>query len=218
MLQSGWSIFRREDPKELVRKWKGTLRTEIRRIDREMNSLLLEQKKAKSLIKEAAKRGDMASAKLLAKEVVRLRGAVARMAGNKASMLALSNQMTETLALSKAAGTIKASTSVMTSMNNLTKVPQLQKTIKDMAKEMERSGYIQEMVVDAIDMAVDNEGIEEEADSAVDAVLQEITGETLSALHPVPKTGIAQGGKNQQGVPEEQRDELMERLAGLRAS
>lgn len=218
MLQSGWSIFRREDPKELVRKWKGTLRTEIRRIDREMNSLVLEQKKAKSMVKEAAKRGDVASAKLLAKEIVRLRGAVARMASNKASMLALSNQMTETLALSKAAGTIKASTSVMTSMNNLTKVPQLQKTIKDMAREMERSGYIQEMVVDAIDMAVDDEGVEEEVDSAVDAVLQEITGETLSALTPVPKTSTGEKKRLQQGEQEEQRDELMERLAGLRAS
>ena len=63
MLQSNWNPFRKEDPKELVRKWKASIRKEIRSTEREMNSLVLEQKKAAVAIKDAAKRNDMQSAK-----------------------------------------------------------------------------------------------------------------------------------------------------------
>lgn len=64
-LSSGsWNPFRKEDPKELVRKWKSSIRSEIRSTEREMNSLILEQKKATASIKEAAKRNDMTSAKV----------------------------------------------------------------------------------------------------------------------------------------------------------
>ena len=45
---------------------------------------------------------------ILAKEVVRLRASVARMAANKANLLAMSNEMTQMLAMTKAAGTIKS--------------------------------------------------------------------------------------------------------------
>lgn len=63
MFANGWNIFKKEDPKELVRKWKSNIRTEIRSTDREINSLVQEQKKAAVAIKEAAKRNDMVTAK-----------------------------------------------------------------------------------------------------------------------------------------------------------
>jgi hypothetical protein len=61
---SSWNPFKKEDPKELVRKWKGSIRSQIRSTEREMNSLVLEQKKAAAQIKECAKRNDMVSAKV----------------------------------------------------------------------------------------------------------------------------------------------------------
>lgn len=64
MLQSSWNPFHKEDPKELVRKWKASLRSEIRRTEREINALVLEQKKAAGMVKDAAKRNDMKSAKV----------------------------------------------------------------------------------------------------------------------------------------------------------
>lgn len=65
---------------------------------------------------------------------MRLRAAVGRLAANKAAMNSLSNQMTQTMAMAKVAGTIKSSTDIMTTMNGLIKVPQLQKNMKDMAR------------------------------------------------------------------------------------
>lgn len=154
---------------------------------------------------------------LLAKEVVRLRTAVARLAANKATMLSLSNEMTQTLAISNAAGTIKSSTGVMAKMNCLIKIPQLQKTMKEMAKEMARTGYMQEMMNDAVDSAVDTDEIEEAAEEAVDQVLLEITGETLSQMASVPATKIQQQQKEEKIQQEEEEDALMARLAGLKA-
>jgi charged multivesicular body protein 3 len=56
-----------------------------------------EQKKAEKLIKDAAKRSDMTSARILAKEVVNMRRTVTKLAMQKATFLSLSNQMTEQL-------------------------------------------------------------------------------------------------------------------------
>jgi charged multivesicular body protein 3 len=155
---------------------------------------------------------------LLAKEVVRLRGAVARLAGNKANLTALSNEMTQMLAVSNAATTIKSSTQLMTTMNNLVKIPQLQQDMKAMAKEMARAGFIQEMVSDSMDTAMDTESIEDAAAEAVDQVLLEITGETMSQLSAVPTGKV--GGKTTVAVEttqvEEDEDDLMQRLAGLK--
>jgi hypothetical protein len=78
---SSWNPFKREDPKELVRKWKASLRSEVRGTEREMASLILEQKKAAKAIKEAAKRNDMGSAKASRPFVVAREGGVARCAG-----------------------------------------------------------------------------------------------------------------------------------------
>ncbi|MEW5309792.1 MAG: hypothetical protein WDW38_001652 [Sanguina aurantia] len=51
------------DPKELVRKWKSSLKSEERGIERQIFQLKQEEKKVQRSIKECAKRGDMNSAK-----------------------------------------------------------------------------------------------------------------------------------------------------------
>lgn len=91
--------------------------------------------------------------------------------------------------------------------------------MKAMAKEMARAGFIQEMVSDSMDNAMDTENIEEAAAEAVDQVLLEITGETMSQMSAVPTGKV--GGKTTVAVEatqkEEDEDALMERLAGLKA-
>lgn len=140
------------------------------------------------------------------------------MAANKANLLALSNEMTQMLAMTKAAGTIKASSQLMATMNGIMKVPKMQQNMKEMAKEMARAGFIQEMVGDAMDSAIDTEDIEEAAAEAVDQVLLEITGETLSQLSAVPSGKVgAEAAAAPTAEEESAEDELMERLAGLKA-
>jgi division protein CdvB (Snf7/Vps24/ESCRT-III family) len=156
---------------------------------------------------------------MLAKGVVRLRGTVARLAANKANLLALSNEMTQMLAMQRAAGSIQASTQLMATMNGLIKVPQLHANMKDMAREMARAGFIQEAMGDAMDIALDSESVEEEATEAVDQVLMEITGETMAQLAAVPSGRVGPEKAAVAAAAEDGGDdELMERLAGLKAA
>lgn len=117
---------------------------------------------------------------------MRSRKAVARFVQNKATLDSLDLQMGEALRNYRLAKTIKSSTKMMESMNKLNKVPQLHDTVKAMAKEMAYAGFVTESLNDAIDGAVDTEDADELAEEAVDQVLLEITGETMSDLAAVP--------------------------------
>lgn len=56
---------------ERVKKWQQGLRTEQRRLDREIRQLEGAQTKTRNEIKQLAKKGDTKNAKILAREVVR---------------------------------------------------------------------------------------------------------------------------------------------------
>ena len=58
---------KQKDPREQVREWQSNLRKEMRVIDRQIFDIQREEAKVKSAVKDAAKRGDVASAKVLAK-------------------------------------------------------------------------------------------------------------------------------------------------------
>ena len=62
----GWldRIVKPPDPRELVRKWQSDLRKESRQLERTIWNIQREEKAAHKNVKEAAKRGDMASAKV----------------------------------------------------------------------------------------------------------------------------------------------------------
>jgi division protein CdvB (Snf7/Vps24/ESCRT-III family) len=210
------------DPKESARKMKSQLRIEIRRMDREMNSLTMEQKKVTKDIKAAASRGDVRSAQILARGVVRLRLAVARLAEAKANLIALSDQLTQAVAFSNVAGAVKLSADTMSTLNQMMKIPEAQKVAKDMAREMAKAGFIQESVGDALDISLGDESeIEEATDEAVNQVLMDVAGEAVAAMARAPSTKIA-GRPEAIVAPEESKeieadDDLMARVAGLRA-
>lgn len=62
--------------------------------------------------KESAKRGDMGSAKVLARELVHTRKTIGHLHVNKAHMVAMNAQLTEQLGVVKVAGTLSKSTQV----------------------------------------------------------------------------------------------------------
>ena len=72
---------------------------------------------AQKQIREAAKRNDMASAKVLAKELVHTRRVTTRLWTNKAHMMSMNSQLTEQLGMVKVAGTLSKSTQVNWQIN-----------------------------------------------------------------------------------------------------
>ena len=70
------------------------------------------------------------------------------------------------LATIRITGAVEKSTAVMASMSRLIKIPELQKTMTSMSKEMTKMGIIDEMMDDAMS-SLDPEDIEEAADTEV---------------------------------------------------
>lgn len=83
------------------------------------------EKVAQKQIREAAKRNDMASAKVLAKELVHTRRVTTRLWTNKAHMMSMNSQLTEQLGMVKVAGTLSKSTQVCSAHCHLRPPPEM---------------------------------------------------------------------------------------------
>ena len=94
-------------------------------------------------IKDCAKRNDLRSMRLLAKEVVASRKTVARLYQNKAQMNSVSMMLSEQLATVKSVGHLTKSTEVLSAMNSIVKNEQVRDTMWEMSKEMMKSGLIE---------------------------------------------------------------------------
>jgi charged multivesicular body protein 3 len=91
-------------------------------------------------------------------------------------------RLAEQLGTARVAGSLQKSAEVMALVNGLVKVPQLMTTMRNMSREMAKAGMIDEMVGEAIDGAVTEEGEDEEAEAEVDKVLMEIAGADMESL------------------------------------
>lgn len=209
--------FQPKDPKELLREWQSKLRAEQRAIDRQIRDIQFEEKKVRKSITEAAKRNDLNTCKVLAKEIVQSRWAVSRLYVNKAQPISVGNALTEQMAMVKVAGSLQRSGEVMKLVNESMKLPEMSRAMMEMAKEMQKAGLIEEMTSEALDSALGGEDLEEEADEAVDAVLREVAGDIMDAL-PAAKARPVAAPAQQQAAEEEPEElaALQERLNAVR--
>lgn len=172
----------KQNPQQQLREWQRRLRQECRNVERQIRDVEREEKSVQKAIKDAAKRNDMGSAKILAKEIIRSRQAVNRLHENKAQLNSVSMHLGELVATARTVGHLSKSAEVMKLVNNLMKAPQVAATMQEFSKEMIKAGVIEEMVNDAVDSALDSEDIEEETEEEVEKVLAAIAGETASQL------------------------------------
>ncbi|EEC82025.1 hypothetical protein OsI_25990 [Oryza sativa Indica Group] len=211
----------RPTPQQQLREWQRKLRNECRVLDRQIRDVQREEKNVEKSIREAAKRNDIGSAKLLsnyeqrtllvlyptmalAKELVRSRRAVNRLYENKAQLNSVSMHLGEIVATARTVGHLSKSAEVMKIVNNLMKAPELAATMQEFSKEMTKAGVMEEMVNDAVDSALDSEDMEEEIEEEVDKVLASVAGETASQLpDAVRKQRINQASTSR--VPEERQ-------------
>ena len=126
------------------------------------------------------------------------------------------------LAQMKLAGSIKSSTDVMKSMSSLMKLPELQKTMQEMSKEMMKMGIIEEMVEDTMDSVLDDVD-ESVVDAEVEKVLFEITQGKLKDLPAVSTASLPSGrvkdqaAANYEDDDDEPLEEMTKRLEALKS-
>jgi len=205
------SLFgKKPTTEEIVKKWKRELRKEDRELDKNIRAIDLEEQKLKRSIKELAKKGDKASAKVLAKEIVQSRKAKERIYKSKAQLNSVSMQLSQNLSMMKVAGMMAKSTQIMGLMNNLVKLPQINQVMMAMAREMEKAGLIEEIMDDVMDDA----DVEEEADVELDKVIEEITLGVKTAQ--VATQEIPSSSKAEEDAEDNDMKDLEKRLGALK--
>ncbi|KAF8843132.1 hypothetical protein BDN67DRAFT_988696 [Paxillus ammoniavirescens] len=165
-------------PEEKVRVWQSKLRAESRQLDREMRQLDAATAKVRVTVKQLAVKGDVKSARILAREVVRTNKQKDRLSVSKARLGSIGTQLAQQLAMLKVTGSLQKSTEVMRLSNSLIKLPQISQAMREMSMEMTKAGIMEDMLEDMLDMDEDEE-IAEEADAEVDKVLFELTNGKL---------------------------------------
>jgi charged multivesicular body protein 3 len=175
----------KKTPADEAKEWKKQLAKEMRHIDRDMNDLVKAEKRASVECKKLAKAEQLSSARLLAKEIVNTRKSRERMLVAKAQMNSVSMALQSNISLMKVQGVVAKSTEVMVAMNKLIKLPEVSKTMGEMAREMERAGLVESMIDDTFEL-MEPDDMEMAADAEVNKVIEELTSEIFAGAKAAP--------------------------------
>ena len=211
------------DPKEQVQEWGKKIRKEGCNLDRQINVIKREERKVTKSLKEAAKKGDKDVCHILAKEIINSRKAVTRLYTAKANLNSVQLQMKNQLATVKVAGALSSSAEVMKSMNALVKLPETQKTMMELSREMMKAGVIEEMLEDTMEGLEGEEEMEEAAQEEIDKIIFELTtgklGEAPAAVKDtLPAPASSKPMPAEESVESEgELEEMQSRLEALRS-
>ncbi|KDQ64553.1 hypothetical protein JAAARDRAFT_64398 [Jaapia argillacea MUCL 33604] len=201
-------------PEEKVRAWQSKLRSESRTLDREMRQLDASSKKARTTVKQLATKGDVKSARILAREVVRCRKQIDQLSVSKARLGSIGSQLQQQLAMAKVTGSLQKSTEIMKLSNSLIRLPQINETMRNLSMEMMKAGIMEEMMEDTLEVE-DDEELEEEADAEVDKVLFELTDGKLGQAGKVGTELPSLDDKLEDQETERTMEEYRAQLNGL---
>ena len=174
-----FKFFTGKTPQEKINEWKRTVKKEEREIEKQIRGIDLEEKKIQNSLKTAAHKQDVSTCKMFAREIIRARKSKNKLFTSKAQLNSLLMQMQQQLSTIKITSSLKKSADIMKLVNNLIKIPEMTKAMKELSREMMKvflliqAGIIDEMVQDTL--GLDDEDIEEEADYEVEKVLFELT-------------------------------------------
>eukprot|EP00400_MALV-I_sp_L67-5_P001216 gene1216-943_t len=138
-------------PEEQSKANKQLIRKAIRELNREKNGLERQEKKTINDIKAAAKKGQMASVKIMAKDLVRNRKYQTKFLEMSSHLNGVQLQM-RTMQTSKQmaqamAGVTKAMQQTTASLD----MPELNKIMGEFARESEKMGIMEDMMADGMD-------------------------------------------------------------------
>ncbi|KAI1506401.1 Snf7 family protein [Biscogniauxia marginata] len=196
------SLFVKPDPNAQMRKCNQLIRSNIRKLDRDIAQVKQVELKTKNLIIAADRRAArdpsrqrqaQKEARDFARELIRARRASSRLVTSKAQLSSVQMQVNEAFAVRKIEGSIRASVGIMRDVNSLVRLPQLAGTMQELSVELMKAGVIEEMVGESL--PVDEAGLFEdedaEADGEVDKVLGEILKGRMDKAGPMPSAPVA---------------------------
>merc|ERR1740130_1762662 len=158
-----------------------------------------------------AKKGQTASVRTLATQVVRSRQSASRLERTKVSLNSVNLHLTTAMATMSTASSLKMSSAVMKQMNGLMKVPEIAQTKEAMRREMAKAEITDELIEDAFEESDDEEEVDSEVakvmdemgldraalmDSAggIDITPAPISQPAAASAAPAPQAAVAEGG------------------------
>ena len=157
-----WLFGKKKTPQELLRQNQRALKKAMRELDREKHQLEQQEVKTKNEIRKMAKMGQMDAVKVMAKDLVRTRRYIKKFIMMKANIQAVSLKVQTLKSTDGMAQAMKGVTKSLQQMNKQLNLPQIQKIMHDFERESEIMDMKEEMMTDAIDDAIGEDGEEEE--------------------------------------------------------
>ncbi|ODA82039.1 hypothetical protein RJ55_00544 [Drechmeria coniospora] len=197
-----------------ARKCNALLRSNMRKIDRDIAAVKQAEIKTKSLIVQADRRGQRNPSQAkqaqkevrdFARELVRVRRTSARLTTSKAQLSSVQMQVNEAFAVRKIEGSIKASVGIMKDVNRLVRLPEIAVTMRELGTELMNAGIIEEMVEDSLPMDVDGLLEDDEAETEVDKILGEVLKDRKEPT--LPAAPLPEPHRPAQATEEEEEEE-----------
>lgn len=208
------------------RKCNALIRSNIRKLDRDIATIKQVEYKTKNLILQADKRAqrDPSRAKQaqqevrdFARELVRARKQSARLVTSKAQLNSVQMQVNEAFAVRKIEGSIRAGVGIMKDVNSLIRLPELAGTMQELSVELMKAGIIEEMVEDTLpadgDMLMEDGETEGEVDKVLGEILKGKEPKMPVAPVPVPQ----EEEEEEEEDAEAMMDQMRNRLEALRS-
>ncbi|KAI0513111.1 Snf7-domain-containing protein [Xylaria bambusicola] len=233
-MESLKALFVKPDPNAQMRKCNQLIRSNLRKLDRDIAAVKQVEIKTKNLIVAADKRGArdatrraqaQREARDFARELIRARRTSARLVTSKAQLSSVQMQVNEAFAVRKIEGSIKASVGIMKDVNTLIRLPELAGTMRELSLELLKAGVIEEMVGENLPVDEDAmfEDEEMEADGEVDKVLGEILKGKMEKAGPMPAAAPVASEplpvemEDEEDDQEAMMDQMRNRLEALRS-
>ncbi|GAA5880197.1 hypothetical protein JCM3774_006083 [Rhodotorula dairenensis] len=168
---------RTKTPAERLRQHQRALQKAQRELDRERSKLEQQEKKLILDIKNGARKGEIGSCKVMAKDLVRTRRYVSKFYTMKTQLQAVSLRIQGMRSNQQMAEAMKGATRAMSMMSRQMNLPQIQRILQEFERESSVMDMKEEMMGESIDDAMEDdvgETEEEEGDRILDEVLAEI--------------------------------------------
>eukprot|EP00696_Hemimastix_kukwesjijk_P015669 gnl/Hemi2/3896_TR1367_c2_g1_i1.p1 gnl/Hemi2/3896_TR1367_c2_g1~~gnl/Hemi2/3896_TR1367_c2_g1_i1.p1 ORF type:complete len:228 (-),score=103.36 gnl/Hemi2/3896_TR1367_c2_g1_i1:222-905(-) len=171
---------------EQMRANKRQLTRAQRDIDRERVKMQNAEKKLLAEIKKSAKQGQMDSAKILAKDLVRTRANISKFYKMSATLKAVELRLQACQSTQMMNGIMAGVSKAMVDINKQFNLPEMQKTMQEFATQNEVMDMKEEMMGDAIDTVMDSGAEEADSEQILSQVLDEIGINVGDSLREAP--------------------------------
>jgi len=181
---------KKKTPAQMLRENQRLLTRAMRDLDRERAQLEKQEKQHIAEIKKMAKKGEMGTVRIMAKDLVRTRNTQKKFMVMKANIQAVSLKISTIKSQHAMAEAMKGVTKAMGRMNKNMKLPQIQKIMQEFEKQSAMMDMKEEMMNDVMDDAMGDEDDEEESEAVVNKVLDELGLEMGGEIGAIPGVGI----------------------------